>query len=115
MALSRRSAKSAAKKKANKKADLQTAQSPKPEYERLVIFTDGGARGNPGPAGIGAVFYIEDEFGNHTQIDSLKNFIGESTNNFAEYTALIHALEHASQMPYKNVQCYLDSELVVKQ
>ncbi len=82
---------------------------------RLIIFTDGGARGNPGHAGIGAVFYYEDEEGNRTELERTKKYIGETTNNFAEYTALIEALEHASKLKYKKVQCYLDSELVVKQ
>ncbi len=82
---------------------------------RLIIFTDGGARGNPGPAGIGAVFYFEDEMGKRTELEQIKKYIGETTNNFAEYTALIAALEHAVKLGHKKVQCYLDSELVVKQ
>ncbi len=85
------------------------------EAKRLVVFTDGGARGNPGPAGIGAVFYLEDEFGNRQHFKNFQEYIGEHTNNYAEYTALIKALEQAAAMGYKNAQCYLDSELVVKQ
>ncbi|MDB4940014.1 MAG: ribonuclease [Candidatus Doudnabacteria bacterium] len=85
------------------------------EPERLVIFTDGGARGNPGAAGIGVVLYLEDEQGNRKHLQNLKEYIGEHTNNFAEYTALIRGLERCSEIGHKNIQCYLDSELVVKQ
>jgi|SRR5579872_1860292 len=82
---------------------------------KLLINTDGGARGNPGPAGIGAVFYSDDGQGNQAKVGEIKEFIGESTNNFAEYTALIMALEHAAELGYKKIQCFLDSELVVRQ
>ncbi|GAC1412257.1 MAG: ribonuclease HI family protein [Candidatus Doudnabacteria bacterium] len=85
------------------------------ETKRLVIFSDGGARGNPGPAGIGVVIYLEDEEGNRKHFEDIKKYIGEHTNNFAEYTALISGLERASELGHANVQCYLDSELVVKQ
>jgi ribonuclease HI len=76
----------------------------------LTIFTDGGARGNPGPAGIGVVI----KSGNET-IESFGSYIGETTNNQAEYRALIAALARASTLHAEEVQCKLDSELVVKQ
>lgn len=77
----------------------------------LIIYTDGGARGNPGPAGIGAVFQnLQFE-----TIATIKKYIGEQTNNFAEYTALITALEQAQKFGFKNISCYLDSQLVVRQ
>jgi len=79
-------------------------------YKKLVTFTDGGARGNPGPAGIGIV--ITD--GEKT-IESFGHYIGETTNNQAEYKALIAALERASILGAEDVECKLDSELVVKQ
>ncbi len=85
------------------------------ETKRLVVFTDGGARGNPGPSGIGVVIYLEDEHGNRKHLENIDKYIGEHTNNFAEYTALITALERAIELEYKSIQCYLDSELVVKQ
>ena len=85
------------------------------EPKNLVIFTDGGARGNPGPAGIGVVFYLEDDHGNKKHLENLQKYIGEHTNNFAEYTALITGLERAAELGYANIKCYLDSELVVKQ
>ncbi len=77
----------------------------------LVIFTDGGARGNPGPAAIGAVIGGK-PYG---------EYIGETTNNVAEYKALIFALKKAVALLGKEksgateVRCNLDSELLVKQ
>lgn len=79
--------------------------------EEAVIYTDGGARGNPGIAGIGIL--IEDKDGN--VIKEISQYIGEQTNNVAEYKALNRALEIALDLGIKKVTCYLDSELVVKQ
>lgn len=79
-------------------------------FTKLTTYTDGGARGNPGPAGIGVVI-MEGE----RTVDSFGRYIGETTNNQAEYRALIAALERASELGAKEVQCKLDSELVVKQ
>ena len=79
--------------------------------EKLIINTDGGARGNPGPAGIGAVF--SDESG--VTIAEFMEYIRKTTNNVAEYKALILALENAKNFKYKEIECRLDSELVVKQ
>ncbi len=74
-----------------------------------TLYTDGGARGNPGPAGIGAVLTIgEEQY-------LFKKYIGETTNNQAEYQALILGLEEAIKREIKEVNCFLDSELVVKQ
>lgn len=79
--------------------------------ERLIINTDGGARGNPGPAGIGVVFSdIKGEI-----LAEYSQFIGETTNNVAEYKALILALEKAKDFKFDEIECRLDSELVVKQ
>ena len=64
---------------------------------KLIINTDGGARGNPGPAGIGVV--IRDE--NQVIIGEHKQYIGEATNNVAEYKALILALEKAREISVK--------------
>jgi ribonuclease HI len=83
----------------------------------LYINTDGGSRGNPGPAAIGVVFDIAGE--THT----FKRYIGEGTNNEAEYKAIIWALEILSRSGWfeKNnhegatVVCRLDSQLVVEQ
>ncbi len=79
--------------------------------EIIKIFTDGGARGNPGPAGIG--FVIQDAIGKI--IFEFGKYIGETTNNQAEYKALLMALEKALELKAENVNCFLDSELVVKQ
>ncbi len=75
------------------------------------MFADGGARGNPGPAGSGAVLY--DESGK--EIATVKKFLGKTTNNVAEYTAVIIGLEHAKKLGAKRVNAYLDSQLVVRQ
>ena len=80
------------------------------KYDKLIAYTDGGARGNPGPAGIGVVI-MEDE----RVVDSFGRYIGETTNNQAEYRALIAALTRASELGAKEVECKMDSELVVKQ
>lgn len=79
--------------------------------EKLIIFTDGGARGNPGPAGIGAVLYDEKK----NIVAEVSEFLGKTTNNQAEYRALIAALKRAQTLAAKELECYLDSELVVKQ
>lgn len=79
--------------------------------KRFVIFTDGGARGNPGPAGIGIVIKSL----SHEVIESYGRYIGETTNNQAEYKALISALEKAVELRAEEAECFLDSELLVKQ
>lgn len=78
--------------------------------KRIKIYTDGGARNNPGPAGIGVV--IKDEKG--IILESHKDYIGEKTNNQAEYAAIIKGLELAKEKA-DIVECYLDSQLVVNQ
>ncbi len=76
---------------------------------KAIIHSDGGARGNPGPAGIGAVVKIGE------QEHLFKKYIGKTTNNQAEYQALILGLTHAKELGVTEVECFLDSELVVKQ
>ncbi len=78
---------------------------------KVTIFTDGAARGNPGPAAIGAV--IKDEKGN--TITTISRCLGTTTNNQAEYRAIIAALEKAINLGVRQVTLYSDSELVVKQ
>jgi ribonuclease HI len=77
----------------------------------VTLHTDGGARGNPGPAGIGAVIHDL----NGKQLKAIKEYIGETTNNQAEYRALLRGLAEAAAMGAEKITCYLDSELVVKQ
>ena len=84
---------------------------------KLITYTDGGARGNPGPAAGGAV--IQDDQGE--TILKTSKYLGETTNNVAEYEALILALQKAKgifkarKIKKGNLECRLDSELVVKQ
>lgn len=75
-----------------------------------VMFTDGGARGNPGPAAIGVIIKHNDKI-----VRELGIFLGEKTNNEAEYTALITGLETCKEIGVTDLTCKLDSELVVKQ
>ena len=77
----------------------------------LVAHSDGGARGNPGPAGYGVV--IQDETGK--KVAALSEYLGHQTNNFAEYQGLIAALEYALQHGPKALKLISDSELLVRQ
>jgi ribonuclease HI len=79
--------------------------------DTLVIYTDGAARGNPGPAAIGVV--IRDEGGN--TIASISRRLGVTTNNQAEYRAVIAGLEKAISLGTRRIMIKSDSELVVKQ
>jgi len=76
---------------------------------KCKIYTDGGARGNPGPGGIGVVIKYNDK------ILEFSEYIGHLTNNQAEYKAVILALEEAKKINIKEIDFYLDSELVVNQ
>jgi ribonuclease HI len=77
----------------------------------LIAHSDGGARGNPGPAGYGVV--IQDEAGR--KIAALSQYLGHQTNNFAEYQGLIAALEYAVKHGHKSLKLISDSELLVRQ
>lgn len=77
----------------------------------MRLYTDGAARGNPGPAGLGIV--IEDDQG--TRLRGLKQYIGRATNNEAEYQALIEGLKEAATWKPDRLEVYLDSKLVVEQ
>lgn len=79
--------------------------------QKLVIYSDGGARGNPGPAA--AAFVALNSNGEIVKAGSC--FIGVRTNNQAEYEALLLALEFAIETKTQEVVCHLDSELVVRQ
>jgi len=79
---------------------------------KAVIFTDGGARGNPGPAAAGAVILDPTT---QSPLAEISKYLGETTNNQAEYQALILALEKALSIGIAQADCYLDSELIVKQ
>lgn len=84
--------------------------------QKITIHTDGGARSNPGPAGIGVVI----ENGEGVVIGEISKFIGSQTNNFAEYEALIQGLLMVREMfaghtDEIEMHVVMDSELVVKQ
>jgi len=93
---------------------------------QVTIYSDGGARGNPGPAGIGAIIKYE------KKEEKISKYIGEATNNQAEYRAVIEALKwvknHYPPNQFKptsdvglkgsedlEIECFLDSELIVEQ
>jgi ribonuclease HI len=78
---------------------------------KLVVHVDGGARGNPGPAAIGVV--VSDADGG--VVEQLGEPIGETTNNVAEYRALLRGLERARALGAQEVEVVGDSELVAKQ
>ncbi|MFB3814708.1 MAG: ribonuclease HI family protein [Terriglobales bacterium] len=81
------------------------------DQKALIAHIDGGARGNPGPAGHGVL--LEDERGQ--EVARLSKYLGRQTNNYAEYSGLLAALEYALQHGYRNVQVLSDSELLVRQ
>ncbi|MBV9349702.1 MAG: ribonuclease HI family protein [Patescibacteria group bacterium] len=80
----------------------------------ITIFTDGGARGNPGPAGSGAVIYDGPK-----KVAEISKYLGVQTNNFAEYEALLLALQKTIELfgspVERSVEVKMDSELIVKQ
>lgn len=84
-------------------------QNPPEHY--LIAHSDGGARGNPGPAGYGVV--IKDQGGR--KVAALSEYLGHQTNNFAEYRGLIAALEYALEHGPKALKVISDSELLVRQ
>src|SRR5579862_5376383 len=88
---------------------FEARENPPEHY--LVAHSDGGARGNPGPAGYGVV--LKDESGR--KIAALSEYLGHQTNNFAEYQGLIAALEYAVQHGPKALKVISDSELLVRQ
>lgn len=81
-------------------------------YPEIIINTDGGARGNPGPAAVGITAKAGGEI-----LFEISEYIGEQTNNVAEYTALIHALTHLDEhhLTTDSLLFILDSELIVRQ
>ena len=77
----------------------------------INIFIDGASRGNPGPSGIGIVFCDDQD----KVVKKLFKFIGNATNNVAEYSALIYAMQEALIDKYDDVKVKSDSELLTKQ
>src|ERR1700721_3333224 len=96
---------------ANKSLFPREAPPENPPAHYLIAHSDGGARGNPGPAGYGVV--IQDEAGR--KVAQLSEYLGHQKNNFAEYQGLIAALEYALEHGPKALQLISDSELLVRQ
>jgi len=78
---------------------------------KIKIFTDGGSRGNPGPAAAGVV--IKDQV--DTVLHEYSQCLGETTNGQAEYQAIIFGLKKAKSLKYKKADVYLDSQFIVEQ
>ena len=91
------------------RAEVVTRAAERPP--RVRLYADGAARGNPGPAGAGAVLVSP---AGHVMA-KIGKFLGESTNNVAEYTGLILGLRRAKAMGLKELDVFSDSELLVKQ
>ncbi|MFY9604585.1 MAG: ribonuclease HI family protein [bacterium] len=77
----------------------------------LTLYIDGAARGNPGPAGIGVVIFDQEE----VVLAKLAEYIGETTNNVAEYRALLRGLEEALHYGADEIKVFSDSQLLVRQ
>ncbi len=75
------------------------------------LYTDGGARGNPGPAALGVV--IKDDAG--TVLKAYGSYLGECTNNVAEYQAIVSGLQTALTLGATSISCFADSKLVIEQ
>ena len=80
-------------------------------FDELIVYSDGASLGNPGKAGVGVLLYDREGI----LVKQLSQSIGRTTNNVAEYAALVFGLEEAIALGAKRVKCFLDSELVVRQ
>ncbi|MGQ9464304.1 MAG: ribonuclease HI family protein [bacterium] len=83
------------------------------ENEEAIVYIDGSSRGNPGRAGIGVVIFSKDNL--QKPIAEITKYIGITTNNVAEYEALIYALRWLNNHHIKKAKIRLDSELIYKQ
>jgi ribonuclease HI len=79
----------------------------------IFIYCDGASRGNPGPASVGVVAYRNSD--SSEIVFTISEAIGKETNNVAEWTALLFALEKCKELIEKDLKLHLDSELVVRQ
>ncbi|MFT3714276.1 MAG: ribonuclease HI family protein [Archangium sp.] len=82
-----------------------------PTWHRLRLYSDGAARGNPGPAGAGAIL-VEPS---GQVVDKLGKFLGHQTNNYAEYMGLLIGLRRARELGVREVEVFADSELMIRQ
>ena len=92
-------------------SDQSAEPSPDSESQSAILWTDGAARGNPGPAGIGVM--LKTRTGKVLVAEGRS--IGHATNNVAEYRALLHGLEKALELGVRRVEVRADSELLIKQ
>ncbi len=81
------------------------------KYETLTVYTDGGARGNPGPAAIGVILFNE----KGQVVAEVSKYIGQATNNVAEYLAVVYALQEALCRKARRVVIKTDSQLIARQ
>jgi ribonuclease HI len=88
-----------------------SATSKSGQASHCVIYTDGGARGNPGPAAAGAVIIADDGI----VVAEISEYLGIATNNVAEYRALLLALQAALDLGFARADICMDSELIVRQ
>jgi ribonuclease HI len=90
--------------------EAPTPNTPKPQNDWINAHCDGGARGNPGPSGYGAL--IQDDHGN--VLAEISEFLGMRTNNYAEYSGLLGCLQYALDHHHPRLRVVSDSELMVK-
>lgn len=81
------------------------------KHSKVLVYSDGGARGNPGPAAVGIIVVGE----RGELLAEHRDCLGETTNNVAEYCGIIGALKLAHKVGAQEVEAYLDSEVVVRQ
>lgn len=86
-------------------------EEPRGAVPRLRVYSDGAARGNPGPSGAGAVLI---EPGGQV-VAKLGKYLGHQTNNYAEYMGLLLGLKHAKALGAKEIEVFADSELLIRQ
>lgn len=94
-----------------KKGPIRTKKVEGGLHEKLLVYSDGAARGNPGPAGAGAVLFAPD---GHV-VERLGRYLGPNTNNYAEYMGLIIGLERAHELGAREVEVFADSQLMIRQ
>jgi ribonuclease HI len=100
-----------ASKERRGEAASEAAEEARGPVPRLRLYSDGAARGNPGPSGAGAVLI---EPGGQV-IARLGKYLGHQTNNYAEYMGLLLGLKHAKTLGAKEIEIFADSELLIRQ
>ncbi|MFN0117558.1 MAG: ribonuclease HI family protein [Elusimicrobiota bacterium] len=93
------------------KDEILTRGQQSSKFEKVITFTDGASRGNPGHAGVGVLLFNEHD----DKLFQDYQYIGQCTNNEAEYRALLLALDRVAEITHGVVECFADSELLVRQ